>query len=306
MSNLLISVVIPTFNRADLLRYTLESLSLQTLSTSQFEVIVVDDGGSDHSEQVVQSFAQKMNVKYFWQEDKGFRAGKARNIGTAIAEGKYIVFVDTGVLLGSKTLAVHAEVHEQSEFPAVIIGYVYGFEVADSLMDQMASQIDFQTPDATIARLANMGANDVRQQQYDELGENISNWPAPFDIFWTCHASAEREQLLKAGLFDESFNSWGGEDVDLGVRLHLNNNQFSMERDAVSFHWPHKKEVDNQKDQSEIAALRIHKKYQLWTTSFYGKDLNDEKYSLNKVIKIYRDHDIKKTKRALILEAEGA
>ncbi|NHQ86959.1 glycosyltransferase [Iodobacter sp. HSC-16F04] len=306
MSKLQISVVIPTYNRADLLRYTLESLVLQTLDKQLFEVIVVDDGGSDNSEEVVRAFAEQLNIKYFWQEDKGFRAGKARNIGTAIAEGQYIVFIDTGVLLGSKTLEVHAQVHSQSEFPVVIIGYVYGFEVDNSLLEEMSAQIDYQTPDATINRLALLGAHDVRQQQYDELGDNISNWPAPFDIFWTCHASAERAQLLKAGLFDESFNSWGGEDVDLGVRLHLNNNQFSMEREAVSFHWPHKKEVDDQKEQSEIAALRIHQKYQLWSTSFYGKDLNDEKYSLNKVIKIHRDYAIKKTKRAQLLETEGA
>ncbi|QBC43453.1 glycosyltransferase [Iodobacter fluviatilis] len=306
MSNLQISVVIPTYNRADLLRYTLESLVLQTLDKQLFEVIVVDDGSTDTSEQLVQSFAERLNIKYFWQEDKGFRAGKARNIGVSIAEGKYIVFIDTGVLLGSKTLEVHANVHSQSEFPVVIIGYVYGFEVDNSLLAEMSAQIDSHTPDATILRLAEMGAHDVRQLQYDELGENISNWPAPFDIFWTCHASAEREQLLKAGLFDESFNSWGGEDVDLGVRLHLNNNQFVMEKDAVSFHWPHKKEVDDQKIQSEIAAIRIHKKYQLWSTSFYGKDLNDAKYSLNKVIKIHRDHTVQKSKRALALETEGA
>ncbi|MBY0445348.1 MAG: glycosyltransferase, partial [Burkholderiales bacterium] len=82
MPNLQISIVIPTYNRADLLRYTLESLVLQTLDKQLFEVIVVDDGGSDNSEEVVRAFAEQLNIKYFWQEDKGFRAGKARNIGT--------------------------------------------------------------------------------------------------------------------------------------------------------------------------------------------------------------------------------
>ncbi|WP_084186861.1 glycosyltransferase [Andreprevotia chitinilytica] len=289
MKGVTISVVIPTYNRAELLRYTLESLRQQTLDKTQFEVIVVDDGGSDNSEAVVKEFADDLNVKYFWQEDDGFRAGKARNIGTAIAVGKYIVYIDTGVLMATYALEEHLRIHQSAAYPTVIIGYVYGFEIDNEMVDKIIDVIDYRDADATINYLHEHKALDIRQRQYDELGENITNWPAPFDILWTCHVSAEREELLKAGLFDEAFNSWGGEDVDLGVRLYLNKNLFTMERTACSFHWPHKKEVADHKESSANAAERIHNKYNLWVTSFYGKDLRDEKYSLNKVIKIFRE-----------------
>lgn len=125
MSSVKISVVIPTYNRSELLRNTLVALHHQTLDPALFEVVVVDDGGSDDSEAVVRSFADSLNVKYFWQEDEGFRAGKARNIGTAIASGDYVVYIDTGVLLGSTTLQTHLETHEASAYPTVMIGYVY-------------------------------------------------------------------------------------------------------------------------------------------------------------------------------------
>ncbi|UTH73169.1 glycosyltransferase [Chromobacterium sp. IIBBL 290-4] len=285
----LISVVIPTYNRSDLLRHTLSALSRQTLPKEAFEVVVVDDGGSDDSQAVVESFREQLDIKYFWQEDKGFRAGKARNIGTAIAEAPYIVYIDTGVLLARRALETHLTRHQEAEYPTVMVGYVYGFEVDPALDSQMSQWLDPDDADATIAKLETLGARDVRQSQYDELGENITHWPAPFDIFWTCHVSAERNELLKAGLFDETFNTWGGEDVDLGVRLFQNNNLFMLDKAACSFHWPHPKEVDNQRASSERAALRIHRKYNLWLTSFYGMDLNDEKYSLNKVIKIFRE-----------------
>ncbi|WP_232313031.1 glycosyltransferase [Enterovibrio coralii] len=75
-----ISIVIPTYNRSKLLSHTLTSLVEQTLPAECFEVIVIDDGGSDDSEFVAKSFSDRLNVKYFWQEDKGFRAGKARNV----------------------------------------------------------------------------------------------------------------------------------------------------------------------------------------------------------------------------------
>src|SRR4051812_16562068 len=98
MTKVKISAVIPTYDRRELLRRTLRALQGQTLPKEQFEVIVVDDGSSDDSEAVVREFATTLNIKFFWQEDKGFRAGKARNIGTAIAEGDYIVYLDSGVL----------------------------------------------------------------------------------------------------------------------------------------------------------------------------------------------------------------
>ncbi|PFG44858.1 GT2 family glycosyltransferase [Isoptericola jiangsuensis] len=283
MSTVEISVVIPTYNRSLLLRHTLDALRRQTLDRDLFEVIVVDDGGSDDAEAVVAEFADVLDVTYFWQEDAGFRAGKARNIGTAIASGRYVVYVDTGVLLATGTLAAHLRIHRDSTYPTAVVGYVYGFEV-DPSMDGVMAAVDHADADATIAHLHAAGALDVRERQYAELGDAIGSWPAPFDVFWTCHASAERSELLRAGLFDESFTSWGGEDVDLGVRLFQLGDRFVMDRSARSFHWPHAKEVSDLKESSATAAERIHRKYDLWTTSFYGKDLQNEKYSLNKVI----------------------
>ncbi|QJW34829.1 glycosyltransferase [Cellulosimicrobium protaetiae] len=282
-----ISVVIPTYNRAPLLRRTLDALRRQTLDPGRFEVVVVDDGGSDDAEDVVRSFAGDLDVKYYWQEDAGFRAGKARNVGTAIASGRYVVYVDTGVLLGSRTLETHLEIHSRATYPTVVVGYVYGFESDASTFAAVGAGLDQPDVDATIGLLHEHGALDVREKQYQELGEIIAGWPAPFDIFWTCHASADREEVLAAGMFDESFTSWGGEDVDLGVRLFQRNNLFVMERAARSFHWPHEKEVDDLHESSANAADRIHEKYGLWVTSFYGKDLQDDKYSLNKVIRIF-------------------
>lgn len=284
-----ISVIVPTYNRAELLHRTLDALRRQTLDRGRFEVVVVDDGGSDDAEDVVRSFSRDLDVKYFWQEDAGFRAGKARNIGTAIATGKYVVYVDTGVLLGSQTLEAHLRIHRSASYPTVVVGYVYGFESDPEVVTATVGLVERADVDVdeTIRLLHAHGAFDVREKQYLELGENITGWPAPFDVFWTCHTSAEREEVLAAGLFDESFISWGGEDVDLGVRLFQRNNLFVMDRSARSFHWPHPQEVDSLRESSAVAAERIHAKYGLWVTAFYGKDLQDEKYSLNKAIRVF-------------------
>lgn len=286
-----ISVIIPTYNRKDLLKKSLEALVNQSLNKNAFEVIVVDDGGSDNTEILCADYKERLNIRYYWQPDKGFRAGKARNIGITAAEGKYIVFTDAGVLLHQDALSLHLKLHHDSLVPAVCIGYVYGFEVEEAMMADISSLVSSDNVSGAVDMLEKMHALDIRQNQYNEFGYNVSSWPAPFDIFWTCHVSAEKKALMNAGLFDEAFNCWGGEDVDLGVRLFMQNNRFIVNRRLCSIHFPHDKLVQDHKNYSETAGKKIHQKYQLWQTSFYGCDLGESKFSLNKVIRQYADQN---------------
>jgi len=291
LKEIAISVVIPTYNRKTLLEKTLRALAQQTLAKSEFEVIVVDDGGEDDSEALCRDYQHELNIRYYWQPDRGFRAGKARNIGITAAEGRYIVLVDAGVLLHQHALARHLYIHQDSQHPVVCIGYVYGFEMPDAMLDNLNIFINPNDVAASVRYFQEMNAHDIRQSQYDEFGYNISAWPAPFDIFWTCHVSAEKNALLQAGLFDEAFNGWGGEDVDLGVRLFLQHNRFIVNKNICSVHCPHQKQIADHKHESENAGKKIHHKYQLWQTAFYGCDLGESKFSLNKVIRCYADQN---------------
>lgn len=84
-----ISVVIPTFNRADVLVRALDSVFAQT--EPAFEVIIVDDGSTDRTRTLVeQRFA---DCRYFFQENAGVSA--ARNVGVREAQGDWIAFLDS-------------------------------------------------------------------------------------------------------------------------------------------------------------------------------------------------------------------
>jgi glycosyltransferase involved in cell wall biosynthesis len=76
-----VSVIIPTYNRRDELRQTLEALAAQEFPAAEFEVIVADDGSSDDSAEVAASFDGPLRLKYVWQEDLGHRCAAARNFG---------------------------------------------------------------------------------------------------------------------------------------------------------------------------------------------------------------------------------
>ncbi|WP_340679938.1 glycosyltransferase [Paraglaciecola sp.] len=283
-----ISVVIPTFNRAELLRHSLNSLVNQSIDKASFEVIVVDDGGSDNSKQVCNDFEPLINIRYIWQIDAGFRPGKARSVGIVAAEGEYILLIDSGIILSHSALEKHLKRHQASTINKVVIGYVYGFKSDEDAVNNALTNISSHDVDSAIKAMQDAQLYDNRQWQYDELGKNLAMWPAPFDIFWTAHVSAKRSELIRVGLFDESFNSWGGEDVDLGIRLFNNNNKYELGDDIYSVHWPHFEEsADTEAENSAAiaAVIKLNEKYNSWQTSFYMKKLNDELYSLNKVIK---------------------
>lgn len=85
------SVVIPTYNRASRIRNALASVLAQT--ATDLEVLVMDDGSTDDTEEVVRSFGDP-RVRYFWESNSGGPA-RPRNRGMALAEGEWIAFLDS-------------------------------------------------------------------------------------------------------------------------------------------------------------------------------------------------------------------
>lgn len=86
-----ISVVVPTYNREKLIKKTVQSLLKQTYDN--LEIIIIDDGSTDNTEEVINEFADK-RIKYIkLKKNKG--ACHARNVGIKKSKGKYITFLDS-------------------------------------------------------------------------------------------------------------------------------------------------------------------------------------------------------------------
>lgn len=88
----LFSIIIPTYNRADKLIKALESLVAQTYKN--FEVIVCDDGSTDNTAEVINSFSDKLPITYIWEENWGGPA-RPRNNGIKASKGDWICFLDS-------------------------------------------------------------------------------------------------------------------------------------------------------------------------------------------------------------------
>ena len=86
------SIIIPTFNRAHLLSRAIESVLAQDFS--DWEMIVVDDGSSDNSGDIVRLFSDvDLRINYHFSANQG--AAAARNLGASFASGKYFTFLDS-------------------------------------------------------------------------------------------------------------------------------------------------------------------------------------------------------------------
>src|SRR5215469_17732216 len=111
------SVVIPAFNRLEMLRQALASVIGQKFQ--EFETIVVDDGSNEDIESAVREC--NLPVRYLRQQNSG--PGAARNLGLRHARGQYVAFLDSDDTWFPWTLAVFRRAIEENNGPSFLAGF---------------------------------------------------------------------------------------------------------------------------------------------------------------------------------------
>jgi len=127
----LVSVVIPTFNRAHLIAQTLDSLLAQTYAN--FEAIVVDDGSIDDTRAVVCAYSDP-RIQYFQKENGGLSS--ARNFGLERARGELIAFLDSDDLWLPWKLAAQLEIFRRLPEIGMICSDMSTFETLGTILDE--------------------------------------------------------------------------------------------------------------------------------------------------------------------------
>ena len=118
-----ISIILCTRNRADSLRRTLDSATRMRVPAGlEWEFVVVDNGSTDHTGQVVAEFEGKLPVRRVVETTAGL--SNARNCGIANARGKYICWTDDDVLIDENWLAAYAEAFARHPEASVFGGVV--------------------------------------------------------------------------------------------------------------------------------------------------------------------------------------
>ncbi len=188
--------MIATKDRIRYLERALDSLRRQTGAPS-FEVVVVDNGSVDATKDSVGEYARHFPAVRYVAVPQPNR-GKARNRGVGAARGRYLLFCDDDVLLPERWIAAHAAAHDRG-----------AERVVNGPILNVPSSADRPKP---------------KPASYSRA------------FLCTCNASLSKAAFLRAGGFDETFDLYGWEDTELGVRLRLAGLRWKFAWEAYLWH----------------------------------------------------------------------
>jgi peptidoglycan/xylan/chitin deacetylase (PgdA/CDA1 family)/GT2 family glycosyltransferase len=186
-------VVVPTYERREVLARTLPTILDQELAPGVFEVVVVIDGSTDGTSQMLAERFADRPLRVLIRDNAGPAA--ARNAGIQAARGELVLLLDDDIICPPGLLAAHLAAHEVGR-PAVAFGPVLGLEGTST-----AAELTRRALAAYYARMRDEWHPDTSPTAY----------AAP-------NTSIPRDALVEAGGFDVRF-AGAHEDADLGLRL---------------------------------------------------------------------------------------
>ncbi len=207
-----LTVIVPTYNRSELLARALRGLSNQTLPASEYELVVVDDGSTDDTPAVIESIgAPAARLRYFRQDNKGPAA--ARNLGVLNARGHIVLFTGDDCLPDERLLEEHLKAHDEAGDVGVLGLVTWHPEI--EITPFMAF---LETgPQFGFSKISD--PNDV-----------------PIWHFYTSNCSVPRHWIEQVGGFDEEFKYAAFEDMELAYRMKQRGLRIVYRPSAKTYH----------------------------------------------------------------------
>jgi len=205
-----VAIVTPTHQRRDSLARVLDGLTRQSCGPGFFAVVVVCDGCTDGTAEMLRSTRFPFQVHVIEQRP-GKGPAAARNRAIMAAHAPVILFLDDDVIPNERLVEVHAAHHAQNS-DLVVIGTLLA-------------------PDRRMQPWIRWEA-DTLEKQYREM--QAGAWSPTPRQFYTGNASVMRQHVVDAGGFDARFRR--GEDVDLAFRLQSRGLRFVFDPDAGGVH----------------------------------------------------------------------
>jgi glycosyltransferase involved in cell wall biosynthesis len=210
------SFVIPTYNNKILLKNTLEALNNQTgYSKSDYEAVVVDDGSTDNTEDYIKGINRNYDLKYLYLERCGDSCrARTRNHGWKNADGEYIAFIDSDIVVKNDYLHELDRCFSMSEDI-----FVLGNRL---MVDEAVGYED--VANGNIFRRYYFDRDRHHLLEFRYFLYNVSSFNAktlmcPWVQTYSCNFAAPKKWLLITGGFDENFKAWGIEDIEAGYSL---------------------------------------------------------------------------------------
>ncbi len=190
-----------TYNRAALLERVLDACFEQSVPNDAYEVVVVNDGSSDATPDVIERARAHATCAFHVIDQRNLGLAKGRNAGIARASGERIIFIDDDVLPLPNFVEEHLRSHRSRPL-AIVRGGAINVE----------SFNDLPPP---IWRVKDYSGN----------------------FFWTTNVSVPLATIRAIGGFNETFSEYGWEDIDVGLRLRFGGVKAIFNKHALVYHW---------------------------------------------------------------------
>ena len=190
-----------TYNRAQMLERVLDACFEQTVQADAYEVVLVNDGSTDETPAVIARAQQRAMCPFTVVNQPNSGLAKGRNAGIARANGERIVFIDDDVLPLPNFVQEHLRSHAAHPL-AIVRGGAINVETFDELPPPVWSFRDYSG-----------------------------------NFFWTTNVSVPLKTIRAIGGFNENFDEYGWEDIDVGLRLRFAGVKAVFNKRALVYHY---------------------------------------------------------------------
>jgi glycosyltransferase involved in cell wall biosynthesis len=201
------SVIVPVYNRPKEIQELLESLCRQTFG--DFEVLIIEDGSDQTCEKVVETFKEKLSLRYFYQNNTG--QGFARNFGMQQALGKFYILLDSDCIAPPQYLETVKHHLEQKKLDAF-----GGPDEADEDFSPLQKAINFSM--TSVFTTGGIRGKLPDPSKYQARGYNMGMSKAAY--------------MATNGFVDSN----RGEDIELSIRLKKMGFKLELIKEAYVFH----------------------------------------------------------------------
>lgn len=258
-----LSVLMPTYNRASYLKWTLEGFAQQTVQ--DWELVLVDDGSTDNTEEVVDAFKDRLNIRYLKQNNQGRSA--ARNYACSQARGPIWVFSDDDRIPAPEFIEEHLKTLGSDEKKIsvgqkkeILTHYSEAFQLPwdnhllalfsrnpelslkrmPKALTCLITEEEFRDNfEAVVTRLHYKNSPDNFDEVVAHYGEELENFLFGWVLCTTGNAALHRPPKGTEIGFDENYTGWGMEDTDFAYQLVSAGYTVQCSPKARNFHQLH-------------------------------------------------------------------
>ncbi len=243
-----LSVIIPSFNNKKNLSLTLKYFYKQNtpLNPEEIEVIVVNDGSTDGTEEVIRYWQGKVRNLKVINHLKNRGPAAARNSGAENAQGKLLLFLDSDIIMSPDILDTHLSYFlKNGNSDVIILSEIYNFkpEAKDELYEYLDDAEELNE---------NYLKNNLTEEidpYFDIRHEILNSGEVNNGVIWVFGAlfcsTMYKSTWEKVGCFDEKFTGWGPEDIEFVYRAYKNDCKLVYKSDSVCFHLDFRKKDKN-------------------------------------------------------------